>query len=48
MGLSFINLLIGLASRADTGFELLNEPKDKASLFETRPFADGTFEALFG
>jgi hypothetical protein len=47
VGLSFVNLLVGLASGADTPFELFNEPKDKTFLLETRPFAQGTFKALF-
>ena len=48
MGLSFINLLVGLAGWANTPFKLLDEPKDEAPLLGTRPFAEGTFKALLG
>jgi len=48
VGFSVIDLLIGFTGGANARFEFFNEPKSKAFLLSTRPFAEETFKALFG
>jgi len=48
VGLSTIDLLIGLTGRAKARLNFFNEPKGKAFLLFASMFAEGTFKALFG
>jgi len=48
VGFSAIDLLVGFTGGANARFEFFNEPKGKAFLLSARPFAEGTFKALFG
>ena len=46
MGFSVIDLLVGFTGGANARFEFFNEPKSKAFLLFTCPFAEETFKAL--
>ena len=48
MGLSAIDLLIGLAGGAEARLNSFYEPEGKAFLLFTCPFAEKTFKTLFG
>lgn len=48
MGLSVIDLLVGLTGGAKARLNFFNEPEDKSFLLFACAFAEGTFKALFG
>jgi len=48
VGLSVIDLLVGLTGGANARLNFFNEPEDKSFLLFASVFAKGTFKALFG